>query len=335
MHDKTTAAYLSKWSWDYARYQHQGRKLSELISQITSQTGYADEELKKLVSNHAEKVSNLTAWQRKKAINLGTSDFEDFLTQKDISSVDMIDNEHLLTLMVSLGRDLESEFLVNYSSSDGWSKDIASYGPPDDRDSVKGSPVVPNSASKVFENSDQVMYAITVLRGHTTPGSMDFNGDYTAGGAVDYVEPLKAAFREKRCTLRPLVFDPTKALGVDANVDKAQGEVDKSVNVVTRWCSAHFGEIFSAFVHLRVISAYIESVMRYGVPANFVTMFMRHDHKRPKMAVAGLTAMVLKVQPALIRSNDNEVDEDDEDQDNPDDMPYVCHRIPILGHGAQ
>ena len=333
MHDKSTNAYLAKWSWDYARYQHQGRKLSDLISQITSQTAYADEELKKLVGTHSEKLSNLSNWQRKKTINLGTSDFEDFLTPKTLSGVEIVNNDHLITLMVSMMKDLETEFLANYSNSDGWAQDIASYGPSEDKDSVKGSPVVPKSAVKVFENQDQVLYAITVLRGHTKPGTVDLNGNYTAGELVDYVEPLRAAFRDKRCTVRPLVFDASKATGVEANIEKASAEVEKSVNVISRWCSAHFGEIYSAFVHLRVISAYVESVMRYGVPVNFVVIFMKPDGKRGKEAQQGLTAQVLKVQPSLVRDDDDL--DDVEEEDNPDDMPYVCAKIPILGTGAQ
>ena len=333
VHDKSTSAYLARWSWDYARYQHQGRKLSDLISQITSQTAYADEELKKLVGTHAEKLATLSSWQRKKAINLGTSDFEDFLTPKALAGVEIVDNEHLVTLMVSMTKDLESDFLANYSKSDGWAENIASYGPVEDKDSIKGSPVVPRSAMKVFENQDQVLYAMTVLKGHTKPGTMDLNGNYTAGGMVDYMEPLKLAFREKRCTVRPLVFDTTKATGVEANIEMASAEVEKSVNVISRWCSAHFGEIFSAFVHLRVISAYVESVMRYGVPANFVVMFMKPDSKRPKEAQLGLTTQVLKVQPSLVREEE-ELDELEE-EDNGDDMPYVCIKIPILGTGAQ
>lgn len=333
MHDKSTNAYLAKWSWDYARYQHQGRKLSDLISQITSQTAYADEELKKLVGTHSEKLSNLSNWQRKKTINLGTSDFEDFLTPKTLSGVEIVSNDHLITLMVSMMKDLETEFLANYSNSDGWAQDIASYGPSEDKDSVKGSPVVPKSAVKVFENQDQVLYAITVLRGHTKPGTVDLNGNYTAGELVDYVEPLRAAFRDKRCTVRPLVFDASKATGVESNIEKASAEVEKSVNVISRWCSAHFGEIYSAFVHLRVISAYVESVMRYGVPVNFVVIFMKPDGKRGKEAQHGLTAQVLKVQPSLVRDDDDL--DDVEEEDNPDDMPYVCAKIPVLGTGAQ
>ena len=162
----------------------------------------------------------------------------------------------------------------------------------------------------MFENPDQVLYAITVLRGHTTSGTWT-SGNYVAGEIVDYIETLRTAFREKRCTLRHLVFDPTKATGVDAHIEQAKTEVDQSISVVTRWCSAHFGEIFSAFVHLRVISAYVESVMRYGVPANFSTMLLHPDAKRTKEAQAALTASILKLQPLLMR--------DDEDADDMED----------------
>ena len=49
-------------------------------------------------------------WQRKKTINLGTSDFEDFLTPKMLSNLDIIDNDNLLTLMVSMSKDIENGF---------------------------------------------------------------------------------------------------------------------------------------------------------------------------------------------------------------------------------
>ena len=326
------SAYLSKWTWDYARYQYQGRKLSDLISQVTSQTAYTDEELKKLVANHGDKLTVLGNWQRKKTINLSTSDFEDFLTSNMLSNIDIIDNDNLLTVMVSMPKDVENEFLANYSNNDGWAKDIASYGSPEDRDAVKGSPVVPRSANKVFENADQVLYSITILRGHTCPGTVDLQGNYVSGEIIDYIEPLRAAFREKRCTLRPLVFDPSKATGVDANLNRAKAEVDQSASVITRWCTAHFGEIFSAFVHLRVISAYVESVMRYGVPANFCTILLHPDAKRTSEALAAVTASVLKVQPLLMRE-DEDID-DMEDEDSPDALPYVCLRVPLLGSGA-
>ena len=32
-----------------------------------------------------------------------------------------------------------------------------------------------------------------------------------------------------------------------------------------RWCKTHFGEAFCAWVHLKVIRAFVESVLRYGL----------------------------------------------------------------------
>jgi V-type H+-transporting ATPase subunit C len=37
---------------------------------------------------------------------------------------------------------------------------------------------------------------------------------------------------------------------------------------LTRWCTVHFGECFKAWVHLKVIRVFVESVLRYGLPVN-------------------------------------------------------------------
>jgi hypothetical protein len=80
---------------------------------------------------------------------------------------------------------LFTEFRSKYSSLGG---NIASFGGPDwtnssaigqndgkfgisvKRSSVKGSPVVPNSLKKVYEEGDLVMFCVTVLRGHYQAG---------------------------------------------------------------------------------------------------------------------------------------------------------------------
>jgi len=79
-----------------------------------------------------------------------------------------------------------TEFLDGYGTI---GESIAAYGGPDwrtstsrvgendgkygaalERTSVTGSPVVPGSAVKVAREADQVMYAITVLKGHYQAG---------------------------------------------------------------------------------------------------------------------------------------------------------------------
>lgn len=100
VHDVTVEAYLQRFQWDFAQYQQQGRQLGELVSQIQAMAGKVDEDLKTLNVSYMDKTVALTAAKRKKVINLSTSDLEDFLKPDDITRIDVVDTEHLLTLLV-------------------------------------------------------------------------------------------------------------------------------------------------------------------------------------------------------------------------------------------
>jgi hypothetical protein len=73
-------SYLRNFTWDGARYQHQGRQLTEIVTQVLTMANKVDEELKRLTLTYNEKHVTLTNLQRKKIINLATSDFEDFIS---------------------------------------------------------------------------------------------------------------------------------------------------------------------------------------------------------------------------------------------------------------
>jgi V-type H+-transporting ATPase subunit C len=78
VNETTVDSYIKKFQWDFARFQHQGRQLTEIVEQIQAMSGKIDEELKTLVGNYTEKNLLLAAIKRRKQINLSTSDFEDF-----------------------------------------------------------------------------------------------------------------------------------------------------------------------------------------------------------------------------------------------------------------
>ena len=50
-----------------------------------------------------------------------------------------------------------------------------------------------------------------------------------SGNSVDYIEPLKTAFREKRFVVREFSYDPAKAGGLDGQIEVANAEDRKSV----------------------------------------------------------------------------------------------------------
>ena len=98
--EMTVDNYLRNFAWDYARYRYQGRQLPDLVSQIQTMVAKADDELKKLSTSYNEKLQTLSALQRKRTVNLVTSDFEDFLPADKVAQMEFLNTEYLQTLVV-------------------------------------------------------------------------------------------------------------------------------------------------------------------------------------------------------------------------------------------
>jgi V-type H+-transporting ATPase subunit C len=302
-------AYMRNWAWDFARYQHQGKKLNELVAQILSMAAQMEEELKKLTTAHAEKTQAMSALDRKKNINLSTSDFEDFLTPEQLSRFEVLDNEHLQTVFVAMPRAVEAEFLKEYVNL-GLSIGQTFNG-------EKLCVVVPESAKLVLASGDQVMYLMTVIKGKYEAGYYDhaeptteavpnpetrrrgLSASFVPGKAIDFVAPLQHKFREKRMVLRTFSYDEKKTGGVEGQLDKIKRDVaDSAINMV-RWCKATFSMLFPGLIHLKVISCFAESVLRYGVPVNFLAVFLDPNLKREKDLKKALLDTITNLRPEL------------------------------------
>lgn len=199
------------------------------------------------------------------------------------------------------------------------------FGASADRSATRGSPVAPGSAVKIHSESDSVLYSIVVLRGQYEAGSLQ-GEEYHQGKFIDYIEPLKAAFREKRFVIREYSYDPSKAGSLDKQLEQAKTEVQAANTTIIRWCRAHYGEVYSGWLHLKVIRAFAESVLRYGLPVDFSSMFIEPNPKREKQLKVLLSKTIAKLSPHL--THQVEEGEDDEDTEN---LPYVCHKFNVIG----
>jgi len=56
--------------------------------------------------------------------------------------------------------------------------------------------------------------------------------------------------------------------------DKLQQEKAKQYAPLVRWLRINFGEIFSAYVHVKALRVFVESVLRFGLPVNFQSVIM-------------------------------------------------------------
>ncbi|RLN98831.1 hypothetical protein BBJ28_00001413 [Nothophytophthora sp. Chile5] len=296
--------YLSFFSWDEAKHPHR-RPLPEIVSIIQSvrppSVGKIEEELKQLSTRYAEKKQQLIGLQRKKGGNLMVANLTDVLTPDIVSPSDFVNTEYLQTLVVIVPKTLEEQWLLEYAQL---GDQIAEYGPKGARGNVRGSPVVPGSSRKLMEEGDSAVYTVTLLKGQYQPGFVDKEGNFEPGSTVDYVEEFKTRAKEKRFVVREFTFDPTSHASNEEAIAELEVEVDRLWSALIRWCKAHFGETFIAWMHIKVrmdAPVFVESVLRYGLPVNFIVAMYKvrcPHHGKDKKLRAVLGKKYAHLQPA-------------------------------------
>ncbi len=103
------------------------------------------------------------------------------------------------------------------------------------RATTKGSPVAPGSAVKVKDDGEMSLFTIVALKGQYEAGSIQEGGNVSEGKFSDYIEPLKACFRDKRFVIRDFTYDPAKAGSLDATIEKSKMEVQQTTATLIRW----------------------------------------------------------------------------------------------------
>lgn len=146
----------------------------------------------------------------------------------------------------------------------------------------------------------------------------------------DFLEPLKLAFREKRFTVREFLYDGNKPNSIDAQIDIAKQQIDQSLNSLIRWCKVHYGEIYSGWIHLKVIRGFVESVLRYGLPVNFLSVFVEPAANKERYAKASLLSTISQMRPELV-SKKLEAEEDEAEGDDNESLPFVCQKFAVIG----
>jgi len=69
-------------------------------------------------------------------------------------------------------------------------------------------------------------------------------------------------------------------------LEKLQVEVDGMRSGLTRWCKTHYGEAFVAWMHIKVIRIFAESVLRYGLPVDFTAVLYKSTGDEGKLIAA-------------------------------------------------
>mmetsp|Transcript_2387 Transcript_2387/g.4466 ORF Transcript_2387/g.4466 Transcript_2387/m.4466 type:complete len:425 (-) Transcript_2387:174-1448(-) len=294
--------YIQQFAWDYAKFPNR-RPLKELVSLVAGGVAAIDEELKQLSNSYGEKQVALQDAKRRKGGNLLSVDLNDVLDEKIVRGLQIHDTEYLKTVFVACGKTQREGFekeiynmggeLVGYGGPD-WANNPSglgksqNFGSQIDRHGKKGSPVVPGSLQKVMEDNDSILYTITVLRSMYEAGYYE-GKEFVQGTKINLLEGFAKALREKRYVVREnFTFDPSQGGKAAMKLEQLQVEVDNMRSGLTRWCKTHYGEAFVAWMHIKVIRVFVESVLRYGLPVDFTAVLYKMTVGKEKLLVGAL-----------------------------------------------
>jgi len=122
--------------------------------------------------------------------------------------------------------------------------------------------VLPRSAVLVSEDNEYALYRVVLFK--------------------RVVDDFKNAARDKKFIVRDYKHDTNVSAKSDKK--KLENEREKMKKVLVRWCKTNFSETFIAWIHLKAIRVFVESVLRYGLPTNFQAMLLLpHKGKATKL----------------------------------------------------
>lgn len=300
--------YAERFRWNQAKYPLQA-PLKDLVSKIQQDINAVDEELRKRTTKYQEVVSSLAAIERKETGTLLVKPLGGIVRPDDI-----IEKEYITTLLVVVPKAKEKQFNETYETMEELASEFEKKQADDDRKRTEDrghhahataaaaqsiqqqqkdlSPeekerlemeaqelkrqkkaeerrkaiknVVPQSAKYIAADGDFALYRILVLR----------------KGA----DTIRNLCRENRYTVRSYEYDPEQMQNEKDEKAKLTTQKSKLLSTLLMWSEATFSDVFSAWIHLKAIRTFVESVLRFGIPVNFQAFLMKPKKGvRPKL----------------------------------------------------
>uniref|UniRef100_A0AAQ4QWA8 V-type proton ATPase subunit C n=1 Tax=Gasterosteus aculeatus aculeatus TaxID=481459 RepID=A0AAQ4QWA8_GASAC len=257
--------YITRFQWDMAKYpiKQSLKNISEIISKQASQI---DNDLKARASAYNNLKGNLQNLERKNAGSLLTRSLADIVKKEDF----IVDSEYLITMLV----------VVQKTGYADWQKTYETLA----------EMVVPRSTKLLFEDHDSGLFSVTLFR----KAIDDFKhkareNKFTVRDFQYNEEELKADKEEmtRLCTDKKkqfvrLLFSAYSVTVEKEDVPGAFLYCGCNLGPLVRWLKVNFSEAFIAWIHIKALRVFVESVLRYGLPVNFQAMLLQPNKKNMK-----------------------------------------------------
>ncbi|GAA6018241.1 hypothetical protein JCM8202_000235 [Rhodotorula sphaerocarpa] len=133
--------------------------------------------------------------------------------------------------------------------------------------------VVPRSSTKLAEDDEYVLFSVTLFR--------------------RVKDEFAQKAREKKFIVRDFTYDEGEIEQQRKDVENLLIEEQEMWADMLRLSRINFSELFQVLVHLKIVRAYVESVLRYGLPAAYFGAAIKPDPRQADKLVSTLSSFLV------------------------------------------
>ncbi|XP_045404997.1 V-type proton ATPase subunit C 2 isoform X2 [Eulemur rufifrons] len=162
-------------------------------------------------------------------------------TLSDIVSKEdfVLDSEYLVTLLVIVPKPHYTQWQKTYESLSDM--------------------VVPRSTKLITEDSEGGLFTVTLFR--------------------KVIDDFKTKAKENKFMVREFYYDEKEIKREREELTRLLSDKKQQYGPLLRWLKVNFSEAFIAWIHIKALRVFVESVLRYGLPVNFQAVLLQ-PHKK-------------------------------------------------------
>ncbi|KAM9201582.1 V-type proton ATPase subunit C 2 isoform 3-T3 [Dugong dugon] len=151
----------------------------------------------------------------------------------------VLDSEYLITLLVIVPKPSYAQWRKTYESLSDM--------------------VVPRSTKLIAEDNEGGLFTVTLFR--------------------KVIDDFKTKARENKFTVREFYYDEKEMKREREEMTRLLSDKKQQYGPLLRWLKVNFSEAFIAWIHIKALRVFVESVLRYGLPVNFQAVLLQ-PHKK-------------------------------------------------------
>ncbi|XP_021553437.1 V-type proton ATPase subunit C 2 isoform X1 [Neomonachus schauinslandi] len=325
-------SFVTHFEWDMAKYPAK-QPLVSVVDTLAKQLAQIETDLKSRTATYNTLKTNLENLEKKSRGNLFTRTLSNIVSKEDF----VLGSEYLITLLV----------IVPKPSYTKWQKTYESLS----------DMVVPRSTKLIAEDNEGGLFTVTLFRKviedfKTKARENKFTvrefyydekeikrereemsrllSDKKQQYQTSCVALKKGSstFPDHKVKVTPLGNPARPAAGQTDRERESEGEGE---GPLLRWLKVNFSEAFIAWIHIKALRVFVESVLRYGLPVNFQAVLLQPHKKSSTKRLREVLNSVFRHldQVAAASILDASVEIPGLQLNNQDYFPYVYFHIDL------